>query len=245
MEPKSQILRYRIRLFLAYLRCPGLFGMITHLRPFLVAASRKKRVLRHLNVPAVLSFLLVLPAAAEAENLNQKIADAARKSTGKKMWYGYGLRTGFLGCSAAVCNVLESAGIKRAHSAAVSIMRNQLLRSPPSCEEFILKDGTDSDINDEVLLKFSKPGDILVAFVESPSKPNLGGNAHCGIMGDTTTVYTNDWNDGIWKEVNIHRMFDYYSHVRLLRLSSTRQTRSTTELRKKPATTNLQSQQKH
>ncbi len=137
------------------------------------------------------------------------------------MWHGYGLKTGFLGCSAAVCNVLESTGLKRAHSAAVSIMRNQLIKSPPSCKEFIIKNGTDSVIDDAELLKISRPGDILVAFVESPSKPNLGGNAHCGIMGDTNIVYTNDWNDGIWKAVDIHVMFDYYKHVRLLRLNST------------------------
>lgn len=176
-----------------------------------------------LAVPATLFITLwcslpMMGSAPLSSDLNPKIAASAKSSLGKEMWHGYGLKTGFLGCAAAVCNVLEAAGIKRAHSAAVSIMRNQLIKS--SYEEFTIKNGTKVPIDDRELLKFSKPGDILVAFVESPEKPNLGGNAHCGIMGDTNTVYTNDWNDGIWKAVNIHVMFDYYRHVRLIRLKT-------------------------
>ena len=37
-------------------------------------------------------------------------------------------------------------------------------------------------------------------------------------MGRGTQVYTNNWMDGIWTEVEIHQMFDAYPYVRLIRL---------------------------
>jgi hypothetical protein len=53
--------------------------------------------------------------------------------------------------------------------------------------------------------------------MEAPTKVYGGPNAHCGIMGEGTQVFTNNWLDGIWTEVEIHEMFDYYPYVRLLR----------------------------
>ncbi len=168
---------------------------------------------------AVVFGVSVAPSwSVDEKTPSERIAATAKQSLGQKMWLGYGLPNGFLGCSAAVSNVLKKSGINCAHSAAVVIMRNQILKGPYSYQEFILKNGTDKIIDDALLLKTAQPGDILLAFMDPPSKPNTGGNAHCGIMGEKANVYTNDWNDGIWKEVNIHQMFDYYRHVRLLRL---------------------------
>jgi hypothetical protein len=113
--------------------------------------------------------------------------------------------------------VLKKGGVSFVHSAGVVIMRSQLLNGPMVCKEFTLKEGSSDPIKDP-LLKVSKPGDILVAFMDPPSKPNTGGNAHCGIMGDGPNIYTNDWNDGIWKLVNVHRMFDSYRYVRIIGL---------------------------
>ncbi len=149
----------------------------------------------------------------------KNIEDAARRSLGQEMWHGYALKNGYLGCAAAVSNVLKKSKITAAHSAGVVIMRSQLLQGPFKSTEFVIKDGKTNRIDDAVLLKASQPGDILLAFMDPPARPNTGGNAHCGIMGEGSNVYTNDWNDGIWKSVNIHLMFDAYRYVRLLRLS--------------------------
>lgn len=65
----------------------------------------------------------------------------------------------------------------------------------------------------------ARPGDVLMAFMAPPNKPNGGPNAHCGIMAENADVFTNDWDDGIWKRLNIHVMFDHYPYVRLIRLS--------------------------
>ena len=157
-------------------------------------------------------------SAPARQELGEVIARSARESLGKKMWLGYGLSSGLLGCAAAVSNVLKNAGVKDAHSAGVVMMRNQLMRGAHNYKEIILKNGSDDYIPDDLLQKSAQPGDILLAFMEIPSKPNLGSNAHCGIMGDGINVYTNDWKDGIWKYVNIHRMFESYRHIRLLRL---------------------------
>ncbi len=169
-----------------------------------------------------LALVTVLPSqevrANSTDKLATRITDAASKSLGQEMWKGYGLPNGVLGCAAAVSNVLNKAGVKAAHSAGVVVMRNQLRHGSIRCQEFVIKNGSADLIDDQLLLKVSKPGDILVAFRDPPSSPNTGGNAHCGIMSDSPNVYTNDWNDGIWKKVNIHTMFDSYRHVRLLRL---------------------------
>jgi hypothetical protein len=136
------------------------------------------------------------------------------------MWKGYGLANGTLGCAAALCNVLKKAGINNVSSALVTAMRRQLLSIPAGCQERIVRNGEGQEIDDTVLLKYCQPGDILLAFKEPPSKTNGGASAHCGIMGQSTHVYTNNWTDGIWTEVEIHQMFDYYPYIRLLRLGS-------------------------
>lgn len=173
----------------------------------------------------VFLFLISGFAAGLAENertsdltTGARIIQAARSSLGKEMWHGYGLKNGYLGCAAAVSNVLKKAGVSYVSTAGVVIMRSQLLHGSMRCREIILKDGGTEPINDKVVLIRSQPGDILVAFVDPPSKPNTGGNAHCGIMSDGLNTCTNDWDDGIWKSVNVHLMFDQYRYVRLLRL---------------------------
>lgn len=130
------------------------------------------------------------------------------------MWFGYGLPNGKLGCAAAVCNVLKKADFTRAHSAAVVIMRSQLMAD--GWTELVLRNGEGTQIDDTRLQKIARPGDIVVAFTDPPTKPNRGPNAHCGIMGNGKLIYTNDWMDGVWKELDIHLMFDYYPYVRLL-----------------------------
>lgn len=136
------------------------------------------------------------------------------------MWKpGYGLTKGTLGCAAAVCNVLKASGNSSVHSAVVTVMRRQLLAPPNSCREFVVRNGEGRAIDDGVLLRCCQPGDILLGFKAPPSALNGGANAHCGIMGQGTQVFTNNWMDGIWTEVEIHQMFDYYPYIRLLRFS--------------------------
>lgn len=168
----------------------------------------------------ILSMLVTLiatvaPALSEVEG--ETIFHAAQSSLGKKMWIGYGLPSGKLGCSAALCNVLKKAGVTSAHSATVTVARRQLLASGMATE-IVVRNGEGTEIDDAKLKKLAHPGDVLLAFMHPPSKPNGGPDAHCGIMGADANVFTNDWNDGIWKELNIHLMFDYYPYVRLLRI---------------------------
>ncbi len=159
-------------------------------------------------------------AVAAADSGNKVIADAAKASLGREMWKpGYGLANGKLGCAAAVCNVLKKAGVNKINTARVVDMRRQLLALPNS-EEFKIRSGEGKEIDDTVLLKTAQPGDIVLAFAEPPSKPNGGPHAHCGVMGKGTQVYTNNWMDGIWTEVEIHQMFDYYPYIRLIRLKA-------------------------
>lgn len=136
------------------------------------------------------------------------------------MWKGYGLANGKLGCAAALCNVLKKAGINGVSSALVTTVRSQMLSSIVGCSERVIRNGEGAEISDAVLVKDCMPGDILLAFKEPPNKLNGGTSAHCGIMGQATQVYTNNWMDGVWTEVEIHQMFDYYPYIRLLRLGS-------------------------
>lgn len=148
----------------------------------------------------------------------QQLFLKAKQCAGKEMWKpGYGLAKGTLGCAAAVSNVLKANGNQSVHSAVVTVMRRQLLAPPNRCREFVIRNGEGGAIDDGVLLKCCHPGDILVAFKAAPNQSNGGANAHCGIMGEGTQVFTNNWLDGIWTEVEIHQMFDYYPYVRLLR----------------------------
>ena len=176
-----------------------------------------------------LSAFMLESAAAPQSTLPPKVSSGqqlflkAKQCVGREMWRpGYGLANGTLGCAAAVSNVFKANGNQSVHSAVVTVMRRQLLAPPNLCQEFVIRNGEGKSINDAVLLKNSQPGDILLAFMEAPSKINGGPNAHCGVMGVGTQVFTNNWLDGIWTEVEIHQMFDYYPYVRLLRLPQVR-----------------------
>lgn len=182
-----------------------------------------------LLLPLVLALGLLSQAAfaghpganLQAKSLpSNSIYGVAKASVGKEMWKGFGLANGTLGCAAAVSNVLRQAGISSVRSPLVTAMRLQLLRQSNGCLERVIRDGEGEEIDDAVLLKDCQPGDILLAFRDPPSKLNAGTSAHCGIMGQGTQVYTNNWMDGIWTEVEIHQMFDAYPYVRLLRLGA-------------------------
>jgi len=162
---------------------------------------------------------VAVQAVSAAPDSSQHLYDAARRSLGHELWKpGYGLSVGTLGCAAAVCNVLKKAGVSKISTPVVTVMRRQLLQK--GCAEFVVRNGPrdGKEIDDRVLLKLCRPGDILVATLEPPGRLNGGGNAHCGIMAQGVQIYTNNWTNGIWTEVNVHQMFDYYPHVRLLRL---------------------------
>ncbi len=147
-----------------------------------------------------------------------KLALVAESCLGKKMWTGYGLSSGYLGCAAAVSNVLKISGFKYAHSAAVTQLRNQLLGSRCT-REIIVRKGPKDELLDSKLVSVARPGDIVLAFMKPPESDwNGGGNAHCGILSNSSEICTNDWNDGIWKKLNIHLMFDYYPYLRIVRV---------------------------
>lgn len=151
-----------------------------------------------------------------------RIFECARSSLNEEMWHGYGLSNGKLGCAAALSNVLKKAGVRGADSALVTRLRAQLLRNQLGACERIIRDGKGAEIDDAILLRDCHPGDILLAFKDPPAKLNGGTNAHCGIMGKGTQVYTNNWMNGIWTEVEIHQMFDYFPYIRLIHLGSTK-----------------------
>ncbi len=156
--------------------------------------------------------------ASSANRIGSKFASTAEASLGNKMWAGYGLSTGYLGCAAAVSNVLKKAGFREGHSAAVTQLRNQLLASK-CAREFIVRSGPKDELLDSKLNAIARPGDIVLAFAKPPeSNWNGGGNAHCGILSAPTEICTNDWNDGIWKKLNIHLMFDAYPYLRIIRI---------------------------
>jgi hypothetical protein len=174
----------------------------------------------------VLSQQLVLGPVWSADPA--AIEKAARQALGREMWRGYGLPDGKLGCAAALSNVLKQAGITRVGSPLVTVLRRQLIAKSSSAKgasdfsEIIVRNGEGSEISNEVLLKDCKAGDILLAFISPPKNLNGGTSAHCGIMGKYSggsfPVYTNNYMDGIWTEIDIHQMFDCYPYVRLLRL---------------------------
>lgn len=191
---------------------------------FVKLHSELSHRLHVLTFVLLLTLNFVVQQTSIAENpcpekrLNESIYKAAASCQGKKMWTGYGLSEGTLGCAAALSNVLKIAGITDAHSAAVVPLRSQLLHGSHEVLELKLKNGELKPIDNELILNLAHPGDILLAFSEPPNKPNLGGHAHCGIMSFGLFVFTNDWNDGIWKRVDIHSMFDGYSYIRLIRI---------------------------
>ena len=95
-------------------------------------------------------------------------------------------------------------------------MRRQLL-STRKFKEIVLRNGEGSEIDEEKLKSNGKPGDVVLAFMRPPDRDNSGPNAHCGILGEQSNIYTNDWNDGVWKQLNIQIMFDHYPYISLVR----------------------------
>lgn len=167
-------------------------------------------------------WLLVAPASNGAPGtVDERIVAASRADVGKEMWHGYGLATGKLGCAAAVCNVLKQAGVSGVNSAAVYVMRRQLLKHKAfTAQEFCVKKSKDTGVDATAFKGVAKPGDVLLAFNEPPDKPNLGPNAHCGFVGSAGNVYTNDWNDGIWKYAPVEQYFSYYPYIYVIRLTA-------------------------
>ena len=150
-------------------------------------------------------FLSIPLSAAQSKPTAQKIEETARSLVGKEMWKsGYGLKNGGLGCAASVSNVLNEAGIKYVRSAATKFMRLQILKGKLKVKEYVVKEGGNGPIDDKKLLSVARPGDVLVAFMNPLPQGNIGPKAHCGIIGRNGRVYTNDWNDGIWKNGNIY-----------------------------------------
>lgn len=161
-----------------------------------------------------------IPGAAPALPVDQRLVQTSKASVGKEMWHGYGLSSGKLGCAAAVCNVFKATGVKGVSSAAVFIMRRQLLNHPKYlAKEYCIKKGGTQGVDTKLFKATSRPGDVLLAFTEPPDKPNLGPNAHCGFVGSDGNVYTNDWNDGIWKYAPIEQYFSYYPYMYVVRLT--------------------------
>jgi hypothetical protein len=161
----------------------------------------------------------VTAAAAGGEGAYSKsILAAARQSVGKEMWRGFGLGDGSLGCAASLSNVLGKAGVKYARSPVTKFVRQKLLAGPVQVSEFVIKNGGDAPIDDKTVARVARSGDVLVAFMDPLPRGNIGPKAHCGIVGPEGTVFTNDWNDGIWKHADIHTYFDSYRHIRVIRL---------------------------
>lgn len=158
------------------------------------------------------------PAFSQASTTARSISKAAQDCVGKEMWKnGYGLPSGGLGCAASVSNVLNKAGIAYVRTPVTLYMRRQILGGKLKVKEFVIKNGEKGAIDDTRLKEIARRGDVLVAFMNPLPGGNIGPKAHCGIIGAPGYVYTNDWNDGIWKHGNIHDYFDSYRYIRVLR----------------------------
>lgn len=195
---------------------------------------RRKNLGPNITVPVLMSGLFLLASyVVKNEALAQgtkatgspaivptstAILDAARRSVGKEMWRGYGLGDGSLGCAASLSSVLKTAGIKYATSVRTRDVRSKLLNGSRRAAEFDIKNGGSDSIDDARLESVAKPGDILVAFMDPFPRCSVGPRAHCGIIGENGSVYTNDWNNGIWTHGNIHTYFDAFKYIRVIRL---------------------------
>jgi len=149
-----------------------------------------------------------------------RVLAVAKQSVGKRMWLGYGLPSGKLGCAAALCNVLSQAGLPYAKSAAVVTVRNQLLAGPAKVEEIAIKNSSEYGVDQSKLAHVARPGDLIMGYMNSPSKSNLGADAHCGVLAGNGEVYANDWLDGIWKRDVVDRFFAWYPHVFVMKIRS-------------------------
>lgn len=184
---------------------PALVSVLLLVASYLVAGQAVAQSTKATSTPAIAP-----PSEA--------ILDAAKRSVGKEMWRGYGLGNGSLGCAASLSSVLKTAGIKYATSVRTRDLRSKLLNGPKRAAEFDIKDGGTKSIDDARIESVAKPGDILVAFMDPPPRCSVGPRAHCGIIGENGSVYTNDWNNGIWTHGNIHTYFDSYKYIRVIRL---------------------------
>lgn len=153
-------------------------------------------------------------------DLRSRILRTAESSVGAKMWTGYGLPNGKLGCAAALCNVLKKSGCNYAHSAAVVVIRKQLLNSPLNLQEISIKKSETYGVDRSLLKKIASPGDLIFGYKTTPDKPNSGGDAHCGVVAANGDVYGNDWGDGLWKRVEVDRYFAWYPFVFVIKTSS-------------------------
>lgn len=195
---------------------------------------RTKNLVPDITLPALVSGLLLVashlvtsqalaqgPKATDPSAVmppSAAILDSAKRSVGKEMWRGYGLGDGSLGCAASLSSVLKTAGIKYATSVRTRDLRSKLLNGPKRAAEFDIKNGGSNSIDDARVESVAKPGDILVAFMDPFPRCSVGPRAHCGIIGENGSVYTNDWNNGIWTHGNIHTYFDAYKYIRVIRL---------------------------
>lgn len=152
----------------------------------------------------------------DSHELKQSILRTAAHSCGKKMWSGFGLSKGTLGCAAALSNVLNKAGLKCKGSAVVVVLRKQIL-THPGTKEILIKNSSAYGVDKNILARKSEPGDLIFGYMLPVSQPNLGGNAHCGVVSDKGTVMGNDWNDGIWKQVDVDQYFSFYRYVYLIK----------------------------
>ncbi len=159
-----------------------------------------------------------VPVANSAAS--QKILLSAKESVGKKMWLGYGLPSGTLGCAASLSNVLKKAGYPMAKSAVVVVVRRQLLSSKLNAKETAIKHSKDSGVDLKKLRDASQPGDLIFGYMTTPDKPNMGPDAHCGVVAENGEVFANDWNDGIWKRAEADRFFGFYPHIYVMRIGS-------------------------
>ncbi|PZM85853.1 MAG: hypothetical protein DKT66_00160 [Candidatus Melainabacteria bacterium] len=150
---------------------------------------------------------------------NKKILSAANAAVGKKMWLGFGLPNGKLGCAAALSNILKNAGYPVAKSAAVVVVRRQLLKSNLKVSEVALKHSKELGVDARIFDGVSKPGDLIFGYMSLPDKPNMGPDAHCGVVGENGYVFVNDWNDGIWKRAKPDQFFGFYPHIYVIRIA--------------------------
>lgn len=146
----------------------------------------------------------------------QSILRTATDSCGKKMWSGFGLSKGTLGCAAALSNVLNKAGLKCKGSAVVVVLRKQIL-AHPGTKEILIKNSSTYGVDKSIMALKSEPGDLIFGYMLPVSQPNLGGNAHCGVVADKGTVMGNDWTDGVWKQVDVDQYFSSYKYVYLIK----------------------------
>lgn len=135
------------------------------------------------------------------------------------MWSGFGLPNGKLGCAAALSNVLKQAGYPVARSAAVVVVRNQLLKSKCGVTEIAVKHSKEQGLDLKKLKDVSRPGDLIFGYMTLPNNPNYGPDAHCGVVAGGDDVFANDWNDGIWKRAEAEAFFGFYPHVYVMRIA--------------------------